>query len=543
MKKIILIYVILVFVVSCTNSIKDEYVTIQSEVKDSMYVPIPTTGPVINTQFTEINGSNILVCQILKKSHYSDEIYFIDLKTKKNINTINLSEKLSSDAQLINFLYINNDSILLVYDKFKKDSTFILSDINGNIKKVYKTHNPYFNKIDSSLWVKSPFIFYDNKCFFTTSRICADIGTKEFSDEKYPIIGYLDLLKDTIVLNQELWYQNIREGLFYPWQVTILGYTISHRGTILISFANSSLLKEWNYKNNKINTFKVKSQIVDTILPEQEMFFGQQSKTQPYNGNVYYDKQNNIYVKDIWFPKNEYGEFRHISVFFDTTFSYIGESNLFYDVNNYNQQSNGWFNRVSEYNDSLKFIKTEYEFDKLDLNKILTKIDSAKQSVKNIKQEKFCSIMGGNYNFEGYSDKLMIDYTKKIFNIEDSASFSLFVITGKDCPSCDDYVLNFINMNNAVINSTGACVLFAGSNVKYFKRLIEENNLTNIQHIAVDTTGIYTDLHHFSQYNPRLLLVRENKVVSDTIYLPNDLEQMIMTYVGFYSFEVEKKTN
>ena len=147
--------------------------------------------------------------------------------------------------------------------------------------------------------------------------------------------------------------------------------------------------------------------------------------------------------------------------------------------------------------------------------------------------------MGNDFKYEGYSDELMLNYTKQMFNIQDSTSLSLFVITDNDCHSCDEYLLNFITTNIGVINATKTCLLLTGTNIKYFNRLRDEYNLEKVNNLAIDTTDIYNDLHHFSDYNPRLLLVRENKVVSDTIYMPEDLEQMMIDYINFYSFETE----
>ncbi len=543
MKKIFYFIVITIFIISCNNNVLKKDI-ISEENIDSLYIQIPNKkySRFVNFQFAYIDNKPFFICQLHKKTHASNEVYFFCINTKKLVKTVSIHNKIASDALLMDFVYINKDSILFIYDKYNKDSTFILVDINSKIKKVYNMDNPYFNKTDTSLWVNQPFIHYDNKLFFTTSRKCSDIGTKESLKEKYPIIGYLDLVKDTVVFNNDLWYQNIIEGVYYPWQARILNYTISHKGTILISFANSNLIKEWNYKNNTINSYIVKGQLVDTILPEPDIYYGQQSATEPYNSYINYDNKRKIYSRRTFLPKTVYTDFKNIVVLFDTNFNYIGEGyNTYYMFSNkaYYNQNSEWSVYISDYTNSIKLVKRKYKFGKLNIEKIRAKMQYENQKVEQEKEAKFCSVLGNNYKYDGYTDDLMINYTKKIFNIQDS-TFVLFVITDQDCHSCDDYTLQFMQVNCPVINSTKTCLLLAGSNIDYFNRLTNKYNLTGVNNFAIDTTGVYTNyLHHFSMNNPRLLLVRNNKVVSDTIYMPDDLEQMVMNYIDFFNFQTE----
>ncbi|NMC99036.1 MAG: hypothetical protein GYA62_04880, partial [Bacteroidales bacterium] len=52
---------------------------------------------------------------------------------------------------------------------------------------------------------------------------------------------------------------------------------------------------------------------------------------------------------------------------------------------------------------------------------------------------------------------------------------------------------------------------------------------------------VYPVIHPFSENNPRLILVKDNKIISDTIYMPDKQVVLIESLLKFQGFDLEIK--
>ncbi|GAB4278895.1 MAG: hypothetical protein Kow0068_02680 [Marinilabiliales bacterium] len=76
-------------------------------------------------------------------------------------------------------------------------------------------------------------------------------------------------------------------------------------------------------------------------------------------------------------------------------------------------------------------------------------------------------------------------------------------------------------------------------NTKTIEHIINEYALRINDNIKIDTSGIYPAFNPYSIENPRLVLVNNNKIVHDTVYLPDNLEKIIFTLIDYYGFETK----
>ncbi len=549
-------------------SVEKNYKTIVSEMLyDSVYLPSVSNEykEAYKSQAVLFKNRETIINLTYKYGNFNNELYFIDVKTKQNVNTLSIENKLSFNFALDYFEYINEDSILLYYKNYEStDSSIILVDYKSNIKKIYNMNSPYISnrnhnyRNDSTLDIDFWFGMvkrFKNKIFFQlylSYPYDGDYGTSKFVNKKYPIIAYLDIVKDTIIVNENIWYPNLKEGCYYPDQSKKIYFCFSGNGNPIIGFANTSTLLEWEVETGKIIKHQnFKSQLIDTILPEKEPYNVQYSNSEPYYSGIYYQKETDSYVRYINFPKGKYGNFKNIEIYADKNLNYTGESyntNYIRDcidgLNNslsvwrFHHNTNSW--HYTEYPDSIKLVKIKYEFGKLDIAKIKTAMETEKQKVLNKENEAFCKIMGNDYKFEGYTHELMINYAKNMFNIKDSSTFSLFVINDGGCGSCNDFVLKFISTNKLAMEEISTYLLFSGNTSNYYKSKIKEYNLGDYSKLRLDTTIVYKKMHPFFELNPRLVLVKNNKIVSDTIYMPQDLNNIMLDYIDFYKLDTEK---
>ena len=562
MKKIIQLLVILIISSSCNNTkIEQGFGVISKANYDSLYFPIQDSIYNIFAfgQVFKQADTAYFAAQFRNKNYkYENKITVYNINDTKTINEIYIEQQ-PINSSLRRFNFVTKDSIIIFNTTYEMlDSCLSLIDFTGNVKKIYSVNNPFLTTYKHNFSNDSTLVsiqlnsinFSNNKVFFTTTLFYSRaFGTNEFIKNKYPLVGYFDLEKDTVILNHNIWFPNLKEGGYLENFAKDVKLNISENGNPIISFSYTPDIIEWDINNNTTLTHSFTSQIVGEI-PFLKESTNQYIIEHYFYGTVRYIDSLEIYVRDVFFPKKIYGKLHMLEVFANNKFEYIGEfSNSKYGnaINLKSNNGTAWETQYvgrhnwaySEYIDSLKLVKANYVFGKVNTDSLKSFMFAEKDSIVKQKQQKFCSIMGNDYKFESYSNNLMINYTKKLFNIEDTNSFSLFVITDNGCHTCDDYILSFINMNNSVINATKACVLLAGSNTKYFNKLISENNLLSIDNLVIDTTGIYKDLHPFNVYNTRLVLVKDNKIVSDTIYMPNDLDKMVFNYINFYNFEME----
>lgn len=165
--------------------------------------------------------------------------------------------------------FINNDSIWL-FGEIKKSHTrsFTLIDIMGTVKKTIDITNKYGLKDFVQIFENR--FWYDNKLFFTLYYYNEDGINQNY--KQHPIVGYYDIIKDSLFLNYKIYFPYLKDGIFYPHKDYLMRYcpffTINDKDELIISFTYTSSFYVWNLKTNNIQTFhSAKSCLYDTIIP------------------------------------------------------------------------------------------------------------------------------------------------------------------------------------------------------------------------------------------------------------------------------------
>ncbi|NMC98356.1 MAG: hypothetical protein GYA62_01350 [Bacteroidales bacterium] len=453
--------------------------------------------------------------------------------------------------------FINKDSIW-VFGETKKGHKhpFYLLDIYGNVKKKVDIRD-YVKTEDLKDFVQisdNNFI-YNNKMFFSLYYYQED--GKNIHYRKHPIIGYYDLLKDSVALNDKLYFPYIKEGIYYPINDYYMRYcpffTINEKkDEIIISFSYTSSYYVWNFKTNQVKLFNnAKSVLMDTIMPYNRPINRNDPEFYPYSKTIgiffgmSYLKGQDVYIRNLMLPENEYRQENNVLAFIDGEKRYLGEVNsddlkieknkiYFQEWNNdslvlaYNYIKN----KLNVYLGRLKFIPIK----QIDyINKMKSKAKKSKEK----EDYEVCRIMQNKQSIE---KKDILLYLKEMHNINDS-TFSVIIINSQGCPGCNDYLLNnFLNINKSVffnIEKNPFYLLYVDKNES--RTEIKNNILSEFvnfeQKLKIDTTALYEKFNPSNSFNPRLILVKDKKIITDSIFMPDDLVNMSFSLIRFYKFE------
>ena len=252
--------------------------------------------------------------------------------------------------------YINNDSIMLygypLYN-FNNDSIIRCLNINGDIKHIYPVFHPNIASsrnlpeqlFDDKIAIfPDPQFIYGNKMFMTFEY--PYYGLKGYQ-KKYPIIGYYDMEKDSLITIDHIWYPYLKEGMYYKKRFYKPYIALKENGNILISFSYTPTFYEWNFKTNKLSTHFVTSKFMPAI-PYSSMLFKSEDE---YNDNSYKEgticgvssfkiktdkiHPDYIYSRSFLLPSISIRGGKSICVYYDENYRYCGESMGGMPIRNY----------------------------------------------------------------------------------------------------------------------------------------------------------------------------------------------------------------
>lgn len=501
----------------------------------------------------ELEGKPFLLTYFYPK--YS--LYIYDLSNDSLIKQVNLNGIISVN----NVEFFNRDSIM-VYGtsyNFENDSNIRCINLEGEIKHVYSLHQPNIissknlaenlipNK--SEMYPRAQFI-NDNKIFISFDY--PYYGVKGYQ-KKYPLVGYYDLIKDSLVINYDIWYPEIPDNRYYKQSIYYRhSISLNNNGNIIISFSHTPIMYEWNYKSNIIYQHKVLSKFM-TAIPYTDSLQKDESEYNNYDvahgqyfPGVYYIMKNNTRVnfRDLMLPANKYGDNTILRVFFDSKYQYLGEMIMSSDyfINKYKDTYYSCL--INNGRLDFKFIKPTFKsFDENRLKAKLDSIEKAEIEKKNKKNKELCLITGDKRTLYTYQQEDIVKYLQKTQQIEDT-SFSVAILNKFGCGPCNDYVLQFLNTNQAVlfnIKSRPLYVLYVseGSHILEIESYLNGYSLSDKKHVKLDNSELYKKFNPYTELNPRLVFVSHNKVVFDHIYMPNELENFVADLIKHYGLETE----
>ncbi len=552
--------IVLIFFLFISCQTKESKITIKRVlIEKEIKLPLPRRSIISVNKFQIIkeNGNNYLVVYFFPQH----KLFVYDLQTKALVNEIPVYKNLS---EIENFRYVNKDSIWIFGAsslRYNYDSSLMVINNNGAIKCIYPFHNNYFISlkthpelycdsidamdkaaIDTVLFaynnaMPENFII-NNKVFFTTKA--GNVGLKSHLPH-LPIVGYYDVRNKKVRLNNRLYYPFFVDSLFYPRGNRFYYYPIhlsfSHSGKILLSFSYTPSVIEWNYEQNRVDAHRVFSQLIDSIYPYIKPIDFDPDTADIYF-NLFYAKNLKMYLRFAMLS-NDYGNSK-ILIFSDTNYNYLGEAIIKQnEMPMYVYGDNFVFAKIT--GDSLNLIFFKYEFKPLDIKVLKQQLDSIYLAVKKNKTNEICAITGRKEDFSNNLESIF-RYLNK-FGINDS-SYAVIILNKNGCHSCNDYIANIISMNQRVffnLKNSPFYLLYVdeGAVTLTVKRILNEYEINENSHLKIDTTNSYTFFNSFNLKNPRLILVKDKKIISDTVYLPDNLETLVDRWLKFYGLKTK----
>ncbi len=465
-------------------------------------------------QYCFINDIETLIIPINK-----DRLAFYDLNTFKEYHSVPLSR----DRNISNFSYVNKDSIFVFYDVNKISySTYEplyiqLIDYNGNLTNCdFNIDTLNFNDntelrlpfiMESNL---HPTIIDGNVFFMTQTSGINNIGTSEYQNKFVPLFAYYSSKTKKIKTSAKIMFPHIKEGIFYNTNYKKLNYCTSSNDLPLIRFFYSSTLFEWNYKADMITSHTLKSKIIDSIQPLANQNSLPESLEAVY-GSIFYDKYNKIYYSFLHLNQVLYGNYYTLLILADENFNYLGEV--------LNPKLGG---NIQFYRDNI--ITYYYSNDSIHVKfKKLKKTDMPLQpyldSIKGVLREQSQNIKQSmpKINMEGNALQSFIQY--KFPKIEKNYVL-LTLYAGSGCPSCTVEIKELLNENYMILRNLPFYFIYSGTTSE-MTDISKYKNLDKLK-IVRDSLGIVKNIsiieNKFNSLDPRLIVVKNNEVVLDTVY-------------------------
>ncbi|MBN2669020.1 MAG: hypothetical protein JXR60_07310 [Bacteroidales bacterium] len=539
----LLVFVTLLLSCKQNDTIKQHIII---EATDSLTIEFPTKKW-YRILYTELNvKENKLLLLLGSNSFCSPMLYQYNLSSA-SWDSISFKSITPEGSQIDFFHYLSKDSIYLFCDIHSEnnDSLIILTNDKAENRKTIALKHPYIRNTyapycDTSLLVKPVAWFNFNSINkhniflsftdYNFTRFKAD----SLKHIQHPLIAYYDLAKDSLIMNNNIWYPDLSDG-FYPWGAYFTNISLGAKGNPLVSFSYTPTFLEWDIKENKLIKHEINSEATDSILPYKEYIDEQYSTTQPYYGLLVFDNYNKTYTRHIVYPNETYGDFKNIQIHTDENFNVIGES---YNQPLYIPLANGWnldfFNSQNENKIILKKIK--YAYRPYDESLFVEKMRAAQnQKIEKLENYK-CSIGINRKADNTFEPSELLLYFKNRLHIEDS-TYVVYAVQNNACPGCVNYVYKFFKLNKEIIESKPFYLLIVEDDKSIVTSILNEYEIKSFKNLKQDSIFNYQVFHPYLENNPRLILIKNNQIITDSIYAPDNLPEMIYNSLDFINFK------
>lgn len=527
MKKNILFFLLLsIIFISCSQ--KEELKLYEFKNVKTIGFPLDSTKTGKPTSgifdYDTIDGRETIIVMINK-----NRLAFYDIATQQEYHSIPLLKT----REILMFDYINKDSILVFYENQYMENSYteegknVLDIENLQLLNYWGeskicTYN--FDKNDFSDSLKQtdiipfPFIYYirlfsvKEKYFFPTCCFHGNIlGTSEEKSHKYPVFCYYDLLSKKVKISKSIKFPYYGDSIFYNTNFPKIHYCLSSNKLPLIRFFYSSDVFEWDYNKDIVKRHSIKSRIFDTIYSLATAQTAPEALAAMYS-DIYYDPYNERYYSFLLIPDFCLENVYRITIIYDKDFNYLGETT---------EASIGYLPIFTE----KYIIEYYYSNDSILLHySVFNKTDKALQpyidSVKNEINKSSLKQKNVYKRFKGSKNPLIsFLQSTKVKKKNEKDYVLLTIYESGACPYCKDLVKQIISQNNDVFAGLPFYLILSGSKDRVLAGSYETfEKLKFIQ----DTAGIAEQLAYkegkYSMLNPRLTVVKDNKIVFDTIY-------------------------
>ncbi len=504
MKKILLIFSILISLIqyNCkTRQIeKKTFYTIDSLLFNK---DITFHYEDINPTYAHIRNDSLF------SSFYpaQNQIIIYNLILKKSIDTITFN-----NFHINEFYYVNQDSIWIFGSYWESKNNIIHESIlavvnrNGLVKHVYNLEDlKQCGTLDHIVFLRDKYQLFNGNIAFSINNkynktknnqkhesnvLLGILYTKTGKTKLYPNLTFLSLKSQ----NE---FSNVMDYEILLFQASV--------SKLIISFRYTASFYVFDLENDKINTKNLYTTSIDTSIQKYYTFH----------------KINDTLLMRISSLSGLCG-FALFYTLCDTNFTYIGEG-IYPDTwpypwsyqnnNDYNFSDHRFMNfRIIQGNAVLKKVNKEY---------IINKINKLKESASK-KEIEDCKIIGKDKDDTLISDKVILNYLNNFLNISDS-SYSILVLSSQGCHGCNKTILDILNLNRQI---------FFTKDKPFFLLLIDnQSNINTIlkeypliretkskDFILRDTTKLYDKINKYDNYNPRIISVKDKKLVKDINY-------------------------
>jgi hypothetical protein len=396
----------------------------------------------------------------------------------------------------------------------------------------------------------STIVRVDDKIFISFRY--SHYGFKGYST-KHPIIGYYDIKKDTLMMNQKIWYPELNDNRYYKSEMYDAYLSLNHKGNIIISFPYTPTFYEWNFNSDQIVTHTVNSQFMVPIPYSDTLY----NNDREYHNWMFYNglysemklinisDSSKIYYRDILLSSIKYGEYNYLRVLYDENYKYLGESLIgISELHAQTYKNKHVVTTIEKGEIIVRFTKQKFKpFNKKELKKKLELIIKDKIENEINEKKELCNIVGERTIKYEYQRDDIIKYLNKSHDIKDT-SCAVLIVNKMGCGTCNDYILRFMKNNQGVlynIKDRPFYLLYIdeSATTQEIYQYLSTYVIFDKKHTKADVSKIYSKFHPFAMYNPRLVLVSHNKVFYDEVHLPDEMEQCARKIFDFYGIESE----
>ncbi len=546
-----ILFLLSIIFISCQKQKKDFPKTID-RIQISKIVKLPAPAHIYETRYYIMQ---------LKKQH-NDTLLFMYIYPRKKIFVYSLSQKvLLKEIPIYNklhniysFKYCTDDSIWILgsaSQHYNFDSSLIVINHKGIVKHIYPFYHDYFitlktypnlysvsdpfdeNAFDTILFINTSVLpdnlITDHKVFFST----VPLGASQQHQQKrqLPICGYYDIVSRQVVLRKSVYYPDLSDSLYYPIYYVAGSQIFSHRKTFLLTYYYTPTILEWFWRKNRF--LKHTNFFSQVALPPQFTKSSDDFRLTTAYYKIFYMPSEHTYFRFVALDDRQCNQ--KLVVFADTNFNYKGEA-LITDEYIPRYVFNENLISASIQDDSLVIRFFQYKYKKLNIDTLKHQIDS----LCHIMKHNSCEVPD-QQSSSHYDTLLLFNYLKNKFSIEDS-SFALIILSEEGCHSCNDHIAKFISVNKNLFFTFQASPFYliyqaSGKCNKTVENQLAYYGLQKNEHVRTDTSSIYHTINPFSSFNPRLVLVKDKKIISDTVYMPDEINRMKIKLMKFYGLE------
>lgn len=541
------LFFISVFLFSCQTGSQPRQEIHFEHVKDLAF-PLPDSLNNVPSlhQLIQENGKSYLLIYFNKA-----KIVKYDVETREIVHTIPLSI-----YRALNFFYKSKDSIFVLYNmayhpNYLHDNGLQRINEQGDTLNLYsmkglpvlqksnfegkrtKEHAFFAGLFGEQLLMNQERIFFQ-LTFFGKS----DYETVRFKKDTTIVgVGY-SISNNMHQLHKGIEYPLMKKNTFYTERYTIKRMALSHNSNPIYLYGYTPTIFVFNQETQTFRQEQIASAFFDTIPPLTAENKTESMQDFPAYYYLRYIPEYNLYYRFLSLPETKYGN-RYLAIAADTSFREVAEGLLPEGLSSksfvYNNLMAFW-NQAETFETEGKIIFSLYRvsFQGEAKTKLAARLKTLE---KDFKEETCPAPQSGE---KGSGD--MLAYLNQTLPQADSSYAVIWLPHYRTCPACIDYTMQFFRANGDFLKGKPVYLLILNDNKPALKHYVAKYNLLVHPNVKRDTYKNYLPYHDGSEYLPRLIVVKNNQILSNKSYPASETEQLqIDLLTKFFDVEIKKQ--